>query len=82
MAAHIQWFGRGGLSWSSLVPWLLHLLRGRSAPAVLLICCGSNDLGKVKSVDLVTAMKQDLHRRYPSMEGRPAGADQSGKMFY
>uniref|UniRef100_A0AAV2JMI1 SGNH hydrolase-type esterase domain-containing protein n=1 Tax=Knipowitschia caucasica TaxID=637954 RepID=A0AAV2JMI1_KNICA len=71
MAAHVQWFGRGGLRWSSLVPWLFHLLRGRSAPAVLLICCGSNDLGKVKSVDLVAAMKRDLldlHRRYPLMD--------------
>uniref|UniRef100_A0AAV2MBQ4 SGNH hydrolase-type esterase domain-containing protein n=1 Tax=Knipowitschia caucasica TaxID=637954 RepID=A0AAV2MBQ4_KNICA len=71
MAAHVQWFGRGGLRWSSLVPWLFRLLRGRSAPAVLLICCGSNDLGKVKSVDLVAAMKRDLldlHRRYPSMD--------------
>ncbi|KAK7929943.1 hypothetical protein WMY93_006338 [Mugilogobius chulae] len=46
-------------------------LRGRSAPDVLLIHCGGNDLGEEKSVDLVAAMKEDLHRLHhhlPSMK--------------
>lgn len=70
LRARMEWFGRGGLRWGSLVPYLRWALRGRSVPAILLICCGSNDLGKVKSVDLVAAMKQDLlylHRRFPGL---------------
>ncbi|KAF3854196.1 hypothetical protein F7725_022251 [Dissostichus mawsoni] len=35
-------------------------LRGRTVPDVLLIHCGGNDLGNIKGVELVTAMKQDL----------------------
>ena len=35
-------------------------LRGRAAPDVLLVHCGSNDLGTISGVELVAGMKQDL----------------------
>ncbi|KAK7893657.1 hypothetical protein WMY93_022809 [Mugilogobius chulae] len=60
LAAHLRWIGRGGLRWREMVPMLLWELRQRSVPAVLLICCGSNDLRKEKSVDMVATMKRDL----------------------
>ncbi|KAL2096970.1 hypothetical protein ACEWY4_006177 [Coilia grayii] len=59
--ADIQWFGLGGLRWQGLLPFFTRSLRGRAAPDVLLIHCGGNDLGCMKSVHLVAAMKQDLH---------------------
>ncbi|XP_055017921.1 uncharacterized protein LOC129411320 [Boleophthalmus pectinirostris] len=71
LPAQIQWFGQGGLRWDRLVPTFKQELRRRSAPAVLLICCGSNDLGKIKSVELVATMKRDLldlHRQFPCMK--------------
>ena len=56
----VQWFGWGGLRWKSLVPFFHRSLQGRAVPDVLLIHCGGNDLGSVKSVGLVTATKEDL----------------------
>lgn len=56
------WFGCGGLRWKGLLPFFSHSLRGRAAPDVLLIHCGGNDLGEVSSVQLVNAMKEDLHQ--------------------
>ncbi|XP_064152341.1 uncharacterized protein LOC135233090 [Anguilla rostrata] len=64
----VHWFGWGGLRWESLLPFIHQSLRGRAAPDLLLIHCGGNDLGKIKSLDLVTGMKrdlQDLHRQSP-----------------
>ena len=66
----VQWFGWGGLRWKSLVPFFRRSLQGRAVPDVLLIHCGGNDLGSVKSVGLVAAMKEDLrrlHLQYPDM---------------
>ncbi|CAM4722294.1 unnamed protein product [Leuciscus chuanchicus] len=65
------WFGCGGLRWKGLLPFFSHSLRGRAAPDVLLIHCGGNDLGEVSSVQLVNAMKEDLHQlklRHPGMK--------------
>ena len=70
LSAQVKWFGWGGLRWRGVLPFFAQSLRGRSVPEVLLIHCGGNDLGKVKSVDLAAEMKQDLcdlHRRHPQM---------------
>ena len=69
--AHIQWFGRGGMRWDSILHVFHDCLEGRTAPDMLLIHCGGNDLGLVKSVLLVKAMKKDLHylhQQFPQMK--------------
>ena len=46
-------------------------LKGITAPDVLVIHCGGNDLGRVKSVLLLQAMKRDLHdlhQQFPQMK--------------
>lgn len=68
--AQVEWFGWGGLRWHSVVPCFNNLVRRKCAPDVLLLHCGGNDLGKIRSVDLVAVMKQDLqnlHQRFPNM---------------
>ncbi|KAJ8270392.1 hypothetical protein GJAV_G00113970 [Gymnothorax javanicus] len=65
--AQVQWFGWGGMVWGNLLPFIHQCLRGRAVPEVLLIHCGGNDLGKIKSVKLVAGIKQDLeilHRQF------------------
>ena len=61
VCAHIQWFGRGSMFWDSLLHVFHQCLKGRTSPDELLIHCGGNDLGRVKSVLLIKAMKKDLH---------------------
>lgn len=68
--AQIEWLGLGGMRWHSIVPRLMNWLRGRFPPDVLLIHCGGNDLGKLRSVALAAAMKRDLQypqQRFPKM---------------
>ncbi|XP_076137474.1 uncharacterized protein LOC143120157 [Alosa pseudoharengus] len=68
--AQVEWLGLDGMRWHSVVPCFYDWLRGRFAPDVLLVHCGGNDLGKLKSLRLVAAMKQDLqnlHQRFPNM---------------
>ncbi|CAL8383539.1 unnamed protein product [Arctogadus glacialis] len=91
LEARVSWFGWGGLRWKTLIPFFLQSLRGRTAPDVLLIHCGGNDLGRLEGVEVVAAMKQDLqylHRQFPAMhivysninERRRWRADHPGKL--
>jgi lysophospholipase L1-like esterase len=71
VSAHIQWFGKGGMRWDDLLPFFHTCLKRRMAPDVLVIHCGGNDLGCVKSVLLLKAMKRDLHdlhQQFPQMK--------------
>lgn len=70
VSAHIQWFGRGGLCWDGLLPWFKQCMKGRTALDVLVIHCGGNDLGRVKSTELLKVMKKDLltlYKQFPQM---------------
>ncbi|KAL2102497.1 hypothetical protein ACEWY4_001665 [Coilia grayii] len=71
MQAQIEWLGVGGMRWYSVLPGILNwIFSKRFPPDVVLIYCGGNDLGKRKSVELVTAMKDDmtyLHWRFPKL---------------
>ena len=58
---HVCWFGWGGLRWKGFLPFFSHSLRGRTAPDILIIHCGGNDMGDVRSVELVNMMKEDVH---------------------
>ncbi|XP_022533394.2 uncharacterized protein LOC111194197 [Astyanax mexicanus] len=69
--AEVSWFGWGGLRWQGLVPFFNQSLRGRTAPDVLIIHCGGNDLGGMNVLHLSAQMKEDLrdlHRRFPHMK--------------
>ncbi|XP_049329216.1 uncharacterized protein LOC111191939 [Astyanax mexicanus] len=69
--AEISWFGWGGLRWRGLVPFFNQSLQGRTAPDVLVIHCGGNDLGGMSAVHLSAEMKLDLldlHRRFPHIK--------------
>lgn len=71
VSAHVQWFGKGGMCWHDLLPFFHQCLKRRTAPDVLVIHCGGNDLGRVKSVLLLDAMKanlHDLHKQFPKMK--------------
>ena len=54
------------------------------------IHCGGNDLGRLEGVEVVAAMKQDLHRQFPAMlfvyyninERRRWRADHPGKLIH
>jgi len=53
------------------MPFFQQCLKGRTAPNVLVIHCGGNDLGSVKSVLLLKAMKRDLrdlNGQFPQMK--------------
>ncbi|KAL2102478.1 hypothetical protein ACEWY4_001646 [Coilia grayii] len=71
MQAQIEWLGVGGMKWYSVLPGILNwIFSKRFPPDVVLIYCGGNGLGKRKSVELVTAMKDDmtyLHWRFPKL---------------
>lgn len=70
-SAHVQWFGKGGMCWDDLLPPFRQCLEGRTAPEVLVIHCGGNDLGHFKSVLLLKATKRDLHdlhQQFPEMK--------------
>ncbi|XP_049327960.1 uncharacterized protein LOC111195462 [Astyanax mexicanus] len=69
--AKVSWFGWGGLRWRGLVPFFNKSLRGRTAPDMLIIHCGGNDLGGMNAVHLIAEMKVDLldlHRRFPHIK--------------
>ncbi|KAI4871521.1 hypothetical protein NFI96_008875, partial [Prochilodus magdalenae] len=59
--AKVYWFGQGGMRWHAFIPFFKQSLQERPIPDVLVIHCGGNDLGRLRSVDLVSAMKKDLH---------------------
>ncbi|XDV25432.1 hypothetical protein PO909_029352 [Leuciscus waleckii] len=71
MNAQVRWFGWGGRVWRNLLSFFHQCLSGRAVPDVLLVHCGSNDLGTIKSVKLVAGIKQDLqdlNRQFPQMK--------------
>lgn len=66
----LYWIGRSGLRWSSVLHLFLDFI-STPFPEILVIHAGGNDLGKIKSVELVRRMKRDLtklHERFPAMK--------------
>ncbi|XP_040283797.1 uncharacterized protein LOC120997666 isoform X2 [Bufo bufo] len=56
----IVWLGFRGLKWYQIIPILKNELRSLPQPDVLIIHAGGNDLGKIKTLDLMEHMKSDL----------------------
>ena len=68
--ASIQWLGRRGMQWASLLPTLLHHRVFHVPPQVLLDHLGGNDLGLLKGKALILqalADFQSLRRRWPGV---------------
>ncbi|XP_017312321.2 uncharacterized protein LOC108258294 isoform X2 [Ictalurus punctatus] len=71
VASQVEWFCRGGMYWGELLYFFKQCLEGRTAPDVLVIHCGGNDLGRVERLLLLRTMKRDLfelHRQFPQMK--------------
>ncbi|KAL7845034.1 hypothetical protein SRHO_G00235740 [Serrasalmus rhombeus] len=58
LSAHLNWFGRGGMQWRALIPFFP---KSTFEEEQFQIHCGGNDLGRLRSLVFVSAMKQDLH---------------------
>ncbi|XP_063289894.1 uncharacterized protein LOC134574724 [Pelobates fuscus] len=58
----ISWFGFRGFSWQSLSSLLFSRLAGGSAPDIVLLHGGGNDLGLIPQRELVRRMKRDVDR--------------------
>ncbi|XP_069835837.1 uncharacterized protein [Dendropsophus ebraccatus] len=56
----IQWFGYSGLRWRDLYCILQNLAAALPPPDILIIHAGGNDIGKVKTLDLLCEIKRDL----------------------
>ncbi|KAM3606600.1 uncharacterized protein V6R79_019448 [Siganus canaliculatus] len=65
--AAVRWFDWGGRRWHQFIPLFGQALGGRTAPDVLVIVCGSNDLGSSTTLDLVGRMKSDLQSLFPEL---------------
>lgn len=56
-STRVQWLGKGGMRWSQLLP---AVLSSGLRPDVLVIHAGGNDLGLLRSLDLLSSMKEDV----------------------
>lgn len=68
-AAQIHWMGIRGLRWAQLYRECCLLSRRVSGNIVLVVHAGGNDLGSIRSVDLMESMKQDLARCFSIFDG-------------
>lgn len=70
LTAGVERFGRGGMTWSSLLPLFSSLVHKSMPPDTVIIYCGGNDLGTVKSLQLLRLMQdlQYLHMCFPQMK--------------
>lgn len=57
----IHWYGRRGMLWEDLVFELGRLYALYTSPDIIVIHLGGNDIGKVKTLDLISSM-QDTFR--------------------
>ena len=69
--AKVQWFGKGGMRWSGVLPMFYTQLATQSPPDILVIHNGGNDLGLMPAEELASVMQRDLtqlHAEFPSMK--------------
>ncbi|XP_035003151.2 uncharacterized protein LOC118101452 [Hippoglossus stenolepis] len=68
--AKVEWFGKGGLRWSGVLPRFYSELSTQSPPDILVVHAGGNDLGLVPAKKLgveITRGLMQLHKDCPSM---------------
>ena len=67
----VQWFGKGGIRWSGVLPRFYSELSTQSPPDILVVYAGGNDLGHASAHELASAMQRDLlqlHEAFPLMK--------------
>lgn len=62
--ARIRWLGIRGLRWRQVFPEFFKLSQRAPDGVVLVVHAGGNDLGLLRSVDLLNFIKQDLARGF------------------
>ena len=58
--ATVWWQGQGGMRWNQLERKLTYLLTFEDPPDYLVLHCGGNDIGHVKSIKLRKQMEQTM----------------------
>lgn len=58
----LYWRGIRGLQWFQLYFHLSRMYQVGPPPSILVIRLGGNDLGNIRTLDLLFRIKQDLHR--------------------
>ncbi|XP_029442039.1 uncharacterized protein LOC115081909 [Rhinatrema bivittatum] len=58
----VQWFGKGGMGWEDLLPFLQAKVGIMGPPSILIIHLGGNDIGKLSCRKLIGIMRKDLAR--------------------
>ncbi|XP_063439102.1 uncharacterized protein LOC134720647 isoform X1 [Mytilus trossulus] len=59
---YIRWFGKRGMLWNDFNAKVLHAVEKFSPPAMIVIQLGSNDLVKVKTLELIQNIVRDILR--------------------
>ncbi|CAG2211101.1 unnamed protein product [Mytilus edulis] len=59
---YIRWFGKRGMLWNDFNAKVSHAVDKFSPPAMIIIQLGSNDLVKVKSLELIQNIERDILR--------------------
>lgn len=69
--AKVEWFGKGGMRWSGVLPCFYEELSNtQSPPDILVVHAGGNDLGLMSANKLASIMMKELmqlHAEFPSM---------------
>ncbi|CAC5425160.1 unnamed protein product [Mytilus coruscus] len=60
--ANIRWFGKRGMLWNELNATVSHAVANFSPPVMIIIQLGSNDLTKVKTIELIQNIERDILR--------------------
>lgn len=65
MEANIWWQGKGGTKLRHLLPKIRHLLQYEDPPHFLVLHCGVNDIGQIKSSELREKIEKSLDALSP-----------------
>lgn len=56
----VHWWGKRGMRWGALLPWLAKMVSQRGCPDLLILHLGENDLVKLSGLALLQLMQRDL----------------------
>lgn len=65
----VQWWGKRGMRWGALLPWLAKMVSQRGCPDLLILLLGENDLIKLSGLALLQLMQRDLEIMKQRMAG-------------
>ncbi|XP_078509656.1 uncharacterized protein LOC144769437 [Lissotriton helveticus] len=65
----VQWWGKSGMRWGELLPWLTRKVSQLGCPDMLIIHLGENDLVKQSGMSLLHLMQRDLEAMKRNLGG-------------